>query len=61
MDHLIDHIYIGNAEDAKDAELLRRHGIGVIINLTEVPGPVYDGIDYFQLKSLLRHLNDFAS
>ena len=50
MDHLIDHIYIGNAEDARDMELLRRQEIGVVINLTEVPGPIYDGVDYFQLN-----------
>ncbi|HET6370980.1 MAG TPA: dual specificity protein phosphatase [Nitrospiria bacterium] len=50
MDHLIDHIYIGNAEDARNVVLLRNHGIGVIINLTEVPDPFHDGLDYFQLN-----------
>jgi protein-tyrosine phosphatase len=50
MDHLIDHIYIGNAEDARNVELLRSRGIGVIVNLTEVPDPFHDGFDYLQLN-----------
>lgn len=50
MDHLIDHIYIGNAEDAKDVNLLRHYSIGVIVNLTEIPGPFYDGVKHFQLN-----------
>jgi predicted protein tyrosine phosphatase len=50
VDHLIDYIYIGNAEDARNVGLLRNHGIDVIINLTEIPDPVHDGLDYFQLN-----------
>ena len=50
MDHLIDHFYIGNAADARDMVLLRQAGIRVVINLSGVSDPVYDGLQYFQLN-----------
>jgi len=50
MDHLIDHFYIGSAADARNMELLRQAGICVVINLTEVCDPVYEGMEYFQLN-----------
>jgi|SRR5579863_293165 len=50
MDHLIDHYYIGSAQDAQNSEILRLFEIAVMINLTEVPDPVYEGLEYFQLN-----------
>ncbi len=47
FDHIVDRVYLGDADAAQKEELLRENNIGIIVNISNTRYCTFDGIEYY--------------